>query len=173
MRQDLDEALVKDFPNLYRQRFQDMRTTCMMWGFECGDGWEPLIRILSEKLEKLICEIPDIEEYETIDCSGEYWDDAIRAKIAAREPSYNPETQTYINTYNKRHYFSASQVKEKYGTLRFYMSGETDAMSEAINEAEDESAKTCENCGGPGKVYDGGWVVTRCDPCYDLYCHSY
>lgn len=52
MKKELDEALVRDFPNLYRDRHGDMRRTCMVWGFP-GDGWEPLIRRLSEKLEPL------------------------------------------------------------------------------------------------------------------------
>jgi hypothetical protein len=58
MRDDLDEALVRDFPNLYRMRHGDMRDTCMCWGFP-GDGWEPLIRRLSEKLEAEILKQED------------------------------------------------------------------------------------------------------------------
>lgn len=57
------------------------------------------------------------------------------------------------------------QVKEKFGTLRFYMAGETDAMSTAIREAEQETAKTCELCGKPGKIRNDGWVTVRCDAC--------
>ena len=40
-------------------------------------------------------------------------------------------------------------------------------MSKAISEAEDKSAETCENCGKPGKVRGQGWVVCRCDECYE------
>ena len=57
----------------------------------------------------------------------------------------------------------AIQVKEKFGTLRFYMSSETEAMSKAILEAERRSAVTCEVCGEPGKPRDGGWASTLCD----------
>ena len=39
MKQELDEALCRDFPNLFRDRHGNMMTTCMCWGFECGDGW--------------------------------------------------------------------------------------------------------------------------------------
>jgi hypothetical protein len=45
MRPELDVALVRDFPRLYRDRMCD--------GFATGDGWEPLIRRLSEKLEPI------------------------------------------------------------------------------------------------------------------------
>jgi hypothetical protein len=50
VRPDLDEALVRAFPALYRERHGDRDETCMADGFP-GDGWEPLIRRMSEKLE--------------------------------------------------------------------------------------------------------------------------
>jgi len=53
MKQELEEALVRDFPNLYRDYGGDMAKTCMAWGFDCGDGWESLIRDLSEKITKV------------------------------------------------------------------------------------------------------------------------
>lgn len=65
----------------------------------------------------------------------------------------------------ERKHFRAAQVKEKFGTLRFYMGCETDDMSKAIAEAEDATAVTCETCGKPGKIRPGGWVVVRCDEC--------
>ena len=67
----------------------------------------------------------------------------------------------------KRQYYRASQVKEKFGTLRFYMSGETEEMSALIRVAENISAITCEDCGMPGKSNDRGWVRTNCDKCRD------
>lgn len=55
------------------------------------------------------------------------------------------------------------QVKEKFGTLRFYMNGGTEAMRERIRQAEWESARTCEVCGQPGKTLDRrGWYKTLC-----------
>jgi len=60
------------------------------------------------------------------------------------------------------------QVKEKFGTLRFYIPVETDAMSDRIQQAEDESAKTCEECGKPGTLQGKGWLVTNCDECYKV-----
>jgi len=60
----------------------------------------------------------------------------------------------------------ATQVKEKYGTLRFYLSTETDEMGKLVDEAEELSSHTCEICGLPGKLIDsGGWYETRCDQC--------
>ena len=119
MSPELTEALYRDFPNLYKEHSLPMTQTCMNWGFECGPGWEPLIRRLSEKLEPLGV--------------------------------------------------VATQVKEKFGTLRFYFSAPTDEAMDAadqfIDQAEAESATTCEQCGGPGKMSEGYWLCVRCDAC--------
>lgn len=58
---------------------------------------------------------------------------------------------------------AASQVKEKYATLRFYTTSETAAMAQAITEAERRSVVTCEQCGAPGKLRGGSWLKTACD----------
>lgn len=65
MKQELDEALVRDFPNLYRRRHLAPSETCMCWGFAVGEGWEPIIRELSAKLEAIILTLPagEREEY--------------------------------------------------------------------------------------------------------------
>jgi len=59
----------------------------------------------------------------------------------------------------------ASQVKEKFGTLRFYMTHTTDKMDKLIGEAEKLSEVTCENCGEPGTLRQDGWWRTLCDKC--------
>ena len=62
--------------------------------------------------------------------------------------------------------FYASQIKEKYGKLRFYMSSLTKEMDDLIDDAEEKSARICEECGSPAKreeVY--GWVKTLCSAC--------
>lgn len=64
---------------------------------------------------------------------------------------------------SEREHCSASQVKEKFGTLRFYMSSETEEMTATIQEAEERSAVTCETCGEPGKLTGTGWLRTSCD----------
>jgi hypothetical protein len=63
----------------------------------------------------------------------------------------------------------AHQIKEKYGTLRFYTGVcgandiENSIVDDIINEAEDESARTCEVTGEHGTVCQkGGWYRTLC-----------
>jgi hypothetical protein len=60
----------------------------------------------------------------------------------------------------------ASCVKEKYGTLRFYMSSETEEMSDLIEQASKESSVTCEYCGSQGKIRNNNnWFTTLCEEC--------
>lgn len=60
----------------------------------------------------------------------------------------------------------AVQVKEKYGTLRFYMSSETDEISDLIGKAEVLSTQVCESCGDPGKMRGSCWMEVRCERCF-------
>lgn len=61
---------------------------------------------------------------------------------------------------------TAIQIKEKYGTLRFYMSGETEEIRDLIREAEADSSQVCENCGAPAKMRGTKWFEVKCDDCY-------
>lgn len=58
----------------------------------------------------------------------------------------------------------ATQVKEKYGTLRFYYHGGDDYTDVLVAEAERKSAEVCEVCGDKGKLMSfGGWLKTVCE----------
>ena len=57
------------------------------------------------------------------------------------------------------------QVKEKYGSLRFYLAGGTmtDEAFELTEAAEERSATICETCGKPGKTgLVSDWLLTYC-----------
>ena len=56
-----------------------------------------------------------------------------------------------------------TQVKEKFGGLRFYISSGTSEMFDAIDYAEEESYTICETCGEPGEPRNDGWIQTLCD----------
>ena len=55
------------------------------------------------------------------------------------------------------------QVKEKFGTLRFYYQGGDDEISGMVRMAESMSAVTCEECGSPGTTGGQGWITTLCE----------
>lgn len=59
---------------------------------------------------------------------------------------------------------AASQVKEKYGTGRFYMTHSTDEMEKLIREWEVKTSETCEECGDKAELRnDHHWYSTLCE----------
>jgi hypothetical protein len=90
-------------------------------------------------------------------CVGEGWRDLLECACA--------RIRTAIRTHGGS--FRASQVKEKYGGLRFYYDGALPPsaaalVEEAIDLAEARAACTCEICGEPGSLCGPGWLTTRC-----------
>ncbi len=57
----------------------------------------------------------------------------------------------------------AEQVKEKFGTLRFYYRGGDDIIDGMVRMAESISSVTCEVCGNAGKSNTSGWIKTLCE----------
>jgi len=126
---------------------------------------------MSEKYEQMMKQFPHLYADRNasmqvtcmcwgIDC-GEGWHDIIRdlsAELEAMILKLPPEAQEQVK---------ASQVKEKYGGLRFYMTASTDEMEKAIGRASRKCSTICEDCGQPGKNEElFGWWRTRCHDCY-------
>ena len=59
------------------------------------------------------------------------------------------------------------QAKEKFGQLRFYVTGGDDKVDGMIWMAEHMSGHTCEVCGNRGKMRSSGWIRTLCDLHHD------
>ena len=64
----------------------------------------------------------------------------------------------------------AVQVKEKFGTLRFYTHGTTELGYLVTSLAEHLSHKVCETCGMQGTIVGpeepgGYWIINACEPC--------
>lgn len=165
MNKELDDKLCRDFPNLYSDRHVSMQETCMCWGFNCGDGWFDIIYNLSSKLEPLItpfinkicakCEHTK-EAHDFGMCNIVYGQDTLP------EGSLMCDCAPFHSGHPR-----ASQVKEKYGGLRFYMSSSTEEMEKLIDKAEECASKTCEQCGKTGslRTTSHGWYYTSCDKC--------
>lgn len=178
MKKELDEKLTKAFPFLYADRHGDMRSTCMCWGFSCGDGWFDIIWNLSKKLEPLIRKF--LKENPNLSCATcgcekeKHYGSATlspgRCLAIHKDPTSKEEPPgnyraCFCESYRSSHP-RAAQVKEKYGGLRFYMTSGTDEIFDLIKKAEELSYKTCENCGEPGYQRSGGWIYTLCDTCH-------
>ena len=60
----------------------------------------------------------------------------------------------------------AGQVKEKFGSLRFYVSGGDDYIAGLITMAESVSGMICESCGDKATVRTTGWIKNICHSCH-------
>ena len=177
MKEELDKKLVKSFPLLYGDRSASMRSTAMCWGFECDDGWFDIIWDLSSKLEPLIQKF--IDDNPAAPCGGCGCDMkkhygwkykpskclAIHTDPDSEEEPPNNYFACFCEEYRSPHP-RASQVKEKYGGLRFYMTCGTEEIYDLIDEAGEVSYKTCEHCGDPGEERRLSWIKTLCDTCH-------
>ena len=57
----------------------------------------------------------------------------------------------------------ATQVKEKFGTLRFHTREANERQSAMIDLASELSSRICDQCGAPGQLRTSGWHATRCE----------
>jgi len=138
MRNELDKDLCERFPKLFVNRHADMKTTAMCWGFDCGDGWYNILSVLCGSIQSHID-----------------WRNETRERLLKDNP-YNRPIPDEIEQ------VVVDQVKEKFGTLRFYYHGGDDIIDGMVSMAESMSAVTCEKCGKPGYQSIGGWIVTLC-----------
>jgi hypothetical protein len=80
-------------------------------------------------------------------------------KLIEKDIEENKNEEDYLHP-------RASQVKEKYGGLRFYMFSATEEMQKLIYETENLCSEICEDCGNTAKTTSvGGWFLTLCDKC--------
>ena len=179
MNKELQDKLYKKYPKIFGQKDLPMTQTAMCWGISCGDGWYNIIDTLCEQLQNVVD-----KPHEEI----AMYEDWIKQELQNNSPrketngGYIPSSEEKIAGYQEHieklkkkviPQLEAVQVKEKYGSLRFYLQGypvqpEVAAKVTAyINFAESLSCVTCESCGSPGKNQGKHWVYTLCNACLE------
>jgi hypothetical protein len=123
---------------------------------------------MRDELDKLLCNrYPKIFEMR----HGNVQDTAMCWGIECGDGWFNlidelcANIQNYIdqNPHKQVPQVVAEQIKEKFGTLRFYVHGGDQLITGMIWFAEGMSARVCETCGNPGKRQGQGWIYTACD----------
>jgi len=64
--------------------------------------------------------------------------------------------------------YTVEQVKEKFGSLRAYLTYRDPAIAALVQAAQQRSAQTCEECGAPGLIRNRRgaiWLQCLCDTC--------
>jgi hypothetical protein len=150
MRRELEERLCEDFPDLFRHHSYS-KDSYYALHMACGDGWEPIIRRLSEKITKI-----------TEVIVGLYPISASDGTEGPAEPEDRKRIQDGEGISLTRHDFRFMYIKEKNGALHLSLRHWTPELREAMNEARHESRHTCETCGRPGNFGGILWPVVFC-----------
>jgi hypothetical protein len=171
MKTELEQKLFEKYPKIFGDRTKPKTESCMCWGLEVGDGWYDLIDILCEAITYTYTTSMQVDK-----------EDGERLGI---KPFINKDEEaTYYFTVRQPQVI-AEQVKEKFGTLRFYYRLEFDEKNVSLLEtkkypglqkindrfsnyldgtihfAEVASGKTCEETGQLGELHSsGGWLKT-------------
>jgi hypothetical protein len=181
MKQELDSKLCEKYPKIFKDRYADMRTTAMCWGPECGDGWFNIIDLLCGQIQG------HINWRRKERANALVFNRALKRALAGNKDSLIKyfsymgkvsdytmksvaeaiEKAIYRDVPEKIRQVVASQVKEKFGTLRFYYNGGDEYIHGLVAMAETMSVRTCESCGAPAKTQGTGWLTTMCQPCID------
>jgi hypothetical protein len=139
MNDNLDKQLCEKYSKIFAGRNSPMTETCMCWGFECGDGWYNIIDKLCGNIQNHID-----------------WNNKQHIKLTEDNP-YKLKIPDQVDQ------VVATQVKEKFGTLRFYYDGGDEYISGLVTMAESMSGVTCMECGKPGTTGGRGWISTMCE----------
>jgi hypothetical protein len=175
MKQKLDKLLCEKYPKMMVNRDKSMMETCMCWGFECGDGWFNI-------LDQLMGNIQHHIDWKEKQRKGAMDYNYMAAQAKAGNFDLFEETMKALpdNEYKEKRLaeivagdfrevpnsipqVTLDQVKEKFGTLRFYYTGGDDYIRGMVTMAEAMSGVICEECGNPGETKGQGWVVTLCE----------
>lgn len=139
MENQLQQKLIDKYQKIFQINDGRRLEPFPMFGIECGDGWYDLL----DRLCGLIQDHMD-------------WQNKQRDGFLKNNP-HNVEIPKEISQ------VTVSQIKEKFGTLRFYYDGEDEYIHGLVSMAEAMSEVICEECGDRGQLRGQGWFYTACD----------
>ena len=96
--------------------------------------------------------------YTEIDALGEGWFKAFGLQICEEIRNALIEAN-YLDKYR------IIDIKEKYGSLRWYDAGAPEKVYKIIRKYEKLSEEVCYNCGKPSVGYTPGWILFLCEDC--------
>jgi hypothetical protein len=195
MTKELQDKLYADFPDLFSEKDLPMSETCMCWGLECGDGWEPIIRQMCVQLKGartyfMRLKSPLFRSYQMYT-----WLEVKTEKLrrwTERKLGLHPYSLRIPNPFKYVSFIGwgvrFTQIKEKFGTLRAYYTIYPKVEEEEMRKFDQKqlaaayerysgyvegvtsfteylSSKTCEHDGNPGRLTGRRWLATRCTNC--------
>lgn len=171
----LDRYLVLKYPKLFVNRYKTPMESCLSFGFECGDGWFWLIDNLCDSIQSYIDN--NSKQYRIKNKFFRYTHKFLRDRGLPYKLKNkflrNIVSKIFdeLNRLEREEYetipqVTVDQVKEKFGTLRFYYSGGDETINGMVWLAEHMSYNICEVCGSTKNIGSTtGWIRTLCEDC--------
>jgi hypothetical protein len=162
------EEIVVKYPLLF-EGISDQEPFAL-FGFECDIGWYNIINnacllfYVEYKRHKRQYEY----EKECLDNFDSYLKRRRTYDTTSSDSDIKREIETKVQTNEQlmeeamKQLPNIVQVKEKFGTLRFYIDNGNRVSNAIANYAEAMSEVTCEKCGNAGITYETGWHKTLC-----------
>ena len=156
MNVELQDKLYKKYPKIFEDTSKPATESCMAWGLEVGDGWYNIIDMLCQSV-------------------SECYTTSIRIQP---EDKHMVNDEPFYTIYPPD--FIATQIKEKFGTLRVYYklkyhpkinelestgkypditkvkNGYSNYIDGIVHFAEVMSSRTCEKTGKEGEMHVSG-----------------
>lgn len=152
MREDLSKKLRSDYPKIFVR-------SCEL---SCGDGWYPLLDFLCSAIMNSVRRAQHKVTYlkDSLAEDQSEWTDW-------QKQNYTPEKLAEAEEELKKaikNTPTVSQIKEKFGGLRFYVNGGTEEHHNMISMVEAMSYRVCEECGSMMNTttYTMSWHATLC-----------
>ena len=188
MKSKLSQDLIDKYPSLFNGDLlnpKDLATSTHTksvprsskniknFGIECGDGWYTIIDHLLRNIDQHIKHTND------------WLKKGSHRYNFLRKLSYNLRVKSSCNqkiriklgewieknspkVYAPLIIFNVAQIKEKFGTLRFYYIGGDEKIAGMVSMAESISYYTCETCGSTHNIgQTQGWIRIMCKSCYE------
>ena len=160
MKTTLQNKLFEKYPKIFVQKDLDMTQTLMCWGICVGDGWFNILDTLCHQIQSYI-DLPR----DNLPRFKKFLEEAKAKKEENNVRYWEKQLRITKDQIKERPQIEAVQVKEKYGTLRFYVNHHDDVVDAMIGFAEDMSGCTCDKCGAPASTSNEGWRETKCGRC--------
>lgn len=174
MTQELENTLVEKYPKFF-EYLKDYKGPLIpiSFGFECDDGWHHILSNLMESIDSYIKNNSKRKRIKNkyfrylYDILGK-WSNKLSYKYSKHLLKLRKTIDKKVEweDYESIPPVQITQIKEKFGTLRFYYNGGDDIIGGMVWLAEHMSGSTCEICGSTKYVYQTkGWIKTTCEVC--------
>jgi len=170
-----DEEMQDYFPAVYPKMFSGK-----YGGIAVGKGWFGILTQLCQAIQSHVdwraTQYKQAINYNKMAHAGQSGNAELFADLCAVEYGDNGFDAEYVKNRlaeilndplrvipEECEQVEVKQLKEKFGSLRFYYTGGDDYISGLVSMAESMTDITCEECGAPGTQGGTGWVSTLCE----------